>query len=332
MSDNSAAQDLHHIYLAGGCFWGVEEYFSRIPGVAVSESGYANGSTQNPSYQEVCTGETGHAETVHVAFDPAIVSLETILRQYFKIIDPTSLNRQGADHGTQYRTGVFYVDEADRPAIQAIFDEVAAGLEAPMVVELGPLESFWLAEDYHQDYLKKNPGGYCHVRFDSLSEVRLEPTATPSLDPARYVRPSDEEIRAALTPMAYEITQNAATEPPFSGAYDIVFSPGIYVDAVTGEPLFSSADKFVSGCGWPSFAKPIDEAVVVESEDTSHGMLRTEVKSRVGESHLGHVFNDGPASKGGLRYCINSLSLRFIPLEKMEEEGYGDLIYLVERD
>ena len=330
MQHENADARLREIYLAGGCFWGVEEYFSRIPGVVESESGYANGTAENPSYQEVCTGETGHAETVHLVYDPAVVSLKTLLEQYFKIIDPTSVNRQGADAGTQYRTGVFYVDDADLPVIEEQFARVRAEVGAELAVELLPLGSFWLAEEYHQDYLKKNPNGYCHVRFDSLADVRLETDATPSLDPARYERPDDDEIRAALTPMAYEITQNAATEPPFSGAYDIVFSPGIYVDAVTGEPLFSSKDKFASGCGWPSFSRPIDEAVVTEHEDTSHGMVRTEVKSRVGNSHLGHVFPDGPADKGGLRYCINSLSLRFIPLARMAEEGYGDLAYLVE--
>lgn len=328
--------NLHEIYYAGGCFWGVEEYFSRIPGVYDVTSGYANGTVENPSYELVCTGNTGAAETVRVSYDPSIVSLRALTEQFFKIIDPTSVNRQGNDRGTQYRTGVFYTDGADLETIQAVFAEVQQSYDDELAVELKPLESYYLAEDYHQDYLQKNPGGYCHIDFGSLDEVELEEGATaagsaagmPSLDPARYTKPADGELRERLTAEQYEVTQNGGTEPAFSGEYHDNHEAGLYVDVVTGEPLFSSADKFDSGCGWPSFTKPIDPAVVTEHEDMSYGMVRTEVRSRVGGSHLGHVFNDGPVDRGGLRYCIDSVALDFIPVDEMESAGYGDLVSL----
>ena len=356
-TDSTAPADLHEIYLAGGCFWGVEEYYSRIPGVADATSGYANGTVKNPSYQQVCTGTTNAAETVRVIYDPSVISLTTLVEQFFEIIDPTSLNRQGNDRGTQYRTGVYYTDAADLDAIQAVFDEVAKRYDAPLATELGVLQSFYEAEDYHQDYLEKNPGGYCHIDFSSLDDIVLETektgcgdaddtgpgnegtagdvvsgdSAAIKVDPSKYTRPSDDEIAAMLTPEQYEVTQHEGTERAFTGAYWDTFEAGIYVDIVTGEPLFSSADKFESGCGWPSFSRPIDPDVVVEHVDGSWGMVRTEVKSRVGASHLGHVFNDGPRGLGGLRYCIDSASLRFIPYGQMAEQGYAEFMPLCER-
>ncbi|HRU42404.1 MAG TPA: peptide-methionine (R)-S-oxide reductase MsrB, partial [Candidatus Diapherotrites archaeon] len=174
------------------------------------------------------------------------------------------------------------------------------------------------------DYLKKNPGGYCHIDFSSLKAV-----SRPKVDPALYEKPSQEKIRESLSDIQYSVTQESATELPFRNEYWDNHKAGIYVDIVTGEPLFFSADKYDSGCGWPSFTRPIDRAVLKKREDKSHFMHRTEVRSRVGDSHLGHVFDDGPKDKGGLRYCINSASLRFIPVEKMKEEGYGDLISYV---
>lgn len=320
--------NLKHIYFAGGCFWGVEEYFSRIPGVNDATSGYANGFTDNPTYEEVCSGNTGYTETVQVSYDPAIVSLKTLTEQFFKIIDPTSVNKQGNDRGSQYRSGIYYVDEADKKVIQAVFDEAQKAYADKVVTELYPLKRYYPAESYHQDYLEKNPGGYCHIDFSSLNDIKTEEPQATKVDPAKYQKPSDDEIEAMLTPGQYEVTQQSATEPPFGNEYFSNHKAGIYVDIVTGEPLFSSADKYDSGCGWPSFTKPIDPEVSVEYEDTSHGMIRTEVRSRVGDSHLGHVFNDGPKEKGGLRYCTNSRALRFIPYEKMAEEGYGEFMSL----
>lgn len=317
------ASRLREIFFAGGCFWGVESYFSQVPGVRSATVGYANGDTANPSYQEVCTGKTGHAETVHLVYDPDQVSLQTLTEHFFLIINPLTLNRQGNDSGSQYRSGVYYTDESDLELLQQVRDAEQEKYTAPIQTELLPLHCYYLAEDYHQDYLEKNPGGYCHIDFSSLADFpRLEQSSA-------YSRPSDQEIRSMLTEEQYRVTQENATERPFSGEYDQLFEPGIYVDVVTGEPLFLSADKYDAGCGWPSFSRPIDAEAVVESSDTSYGMNRTEVRSRIGDSHLGHVFSDGPAALGGMRYCINSASLRFVPYAEMEKEGYGDLLPLV---
>ena len=335
---------LRDIYFAGGCFWGVEEYFSRIPGVEEATVCYANGSTENPDYESVCSGQTGHAETVHVRYDPQKVRLATLVRQFFKIIDPLSVNRQGNDIGTQYRTGIYYSDPSDRKELEALMAEEQARHSRPLAVELLPLTKYWLAEEYHQDYLKKHPGGYCHIDFCTLDELPPAPAASEdgkadagntrpeagnALSPHRYSKPSDAELRQKLSPEEYRVTQQAGTERAYTGKFWKHKEPGIYVDVATGEPLFTSADKFDSGCGWPSFSRPIDEKVVSEHLDTSFGMRRIEVRSRVGESHLGHVFDDGPKELGGLRYCINSAALRFIPYEEMEEAGYGDLMSLV---
>ena len=315
--------NLREIYFAGGCFWGVEEYFSRRPGVYAVTVGYANGTTDNPTYKQVITGKTGYVETVHVQYDPRAISLKTLTEQFFKIINPLSLNKQGNDVGTQYRTGMYYVNAEDKAILEAVRDEMQKKYSKPLVVELLPLQNYFLAEDYHQQYLKKNPGGYCHVSFDSLKD--LPPVNVGAVDPSKYSKPSDAELRKLLTPEAYNVTQKAGTERAFTGTLLNNKEDGIYVDVATGEPLFSSADKYDSGCGWPSFVKPIDPAVIVEREDTSFGLKRIEVKSRVGDSHLGHVFNDGPRDRGGLRYCINSLAIRFVPYKDMDKQGYGDL-------
>ena len=338
------SKDLKTIYLAGGCFWGTEHFLSLVHGVVEAEVGYANSNVPNPTYREVCTGKTGAAETVKVVYNPREVSLPFLLDLYYQTIDPTSLNRQGNDRGTQYRTGIYYTDPAEAPVIEKSLAELQTEYRKPLAIEAGPLKNFYPAEDYHQDYLDKNPGGYCHINpglFKLAREVRdttllnkeaqesvAASEATGSLD-RTYVKPSDKELREKLTPLQYEVTQNAATERPYSNVYDKEFRPGIYVDVVTGEPLFLSTDKYESGCGWPAFSKPISPDLVKNYVDTSHGMNRIEVRSKSGDSHLGHVFNDGPADRGGLRYCINSASLRFVPLADMQKEGYGDLIPLV---
>lgn len=323
------------IYLAGGCFWGLEAYFERIDGVVDAVSGYANGNSDNPSYEDVIYRQTGHAETVKVSYDPERLSLANILEYYLRVIDPTSLNKQGNDRGTQYRTGVYYTDSADHAVIaQALAQEQSKHQQA-IVVENQALTHFYPAEAYHQDYLSKNPDGYCHIDI-KLADEPLSATSRPSqdkastekqssLDARHYHKPDSATIKARLSAMAFAVTQNDATERAFSHEYDRLFAPGIYVDIVSGEPLFSSVDKFDAGCGWPSFTQPINPAVVSEHQDNSYNMTRVEVRSRVADAHLGHVFNDGPKDKGGLRYCINGASLRFVPLAEMDAQGYGDL-------
>ena len=307
-----------------------------------TEVGYANSNVPDPTYREVCTGRTGAAETVKVEYNPAEVSLPFILNLYYQTIDPTSLNQQGNDRGTQYRTGIYYTDKDELPVIEKSLDTLQRHFSKPLAIEVAPLKNFYPAEDYHQDYLDKNPGGYCHINpglFKLAREVRdpsiekSNETGNNSISMERkYTRPSDAELRKKLTPLQYEVTQNAATERPYANEYNKEFRPGIYVDIVTGEPLFLSTDKFESGCGWPAFSKPISADLIKGYRDTSHGMDRIEVRSASGDSHLGHVFNDGPAETGGLRYCINSASLKFIPLAEMQKEGYGDLIPLVKEN
>lgn len=306
------------IYLAGGCFWGMEKLMQSIPGVIDAQSGYANG-TGEPRYEAVCAGNTGFRETVKVTYDPRQVSLDALLLAYFYVIDPAVKNRQGNDVGSQYQTGVYYTDEQARRTVERIA-AVEAGRTHPFLVEIGPLKNFYPAEAYHQDYLDKNPGGYCHI---PLSEMRL--FAHMRIDPGDYQRPSTEVIKEKLTEEQYRITQYAGTEPPFTNAYWDFNGKGIYVDVATGEPLFSSKDKFDSSCGWPAFSAPIEAPALVEREDDSFGMARTEVRSRAGDSHLGHVFGEDPESPSGTRYCINSAALRFVPFEEMEAQGYGYL-------
>lgn len=313
---------LRDIYLAGGCFWGVEAYMSRIDGIVDAMAGYANGRTENPTYEDLIYRNSGHAETVMVRYDPARITLEEVLIYYFRIIDPISLNKQGNDQGIQYRTGIYYQEPADLAVIEHRIQEVQKAYGSPLAVEVKPLEQFFIAEDYHQDYLEKNPGGYCHIDLAKANE--------PVIRISQYPRPSNEEIARMLSAEQYAITQENATEAPFTNLYDGNDEKGLYVDVVTGEPLFSSKDKFHSGSGWPSFTKPIVDYVVTYRSDAGHGMTRTEVRSRSGDSHLGHRFDDGPPDQGGLRYCINSAALRFIPLEEMDAQGYGALRLWVE--
>ena len=304
------------IYLAGGCFWGLEEYFSRISGVLQTSVGYANGQVETTNYQLI--KETDHAETVQVIYDEKAVSLREILLYYFRVIDPLSVNQQGNDRGRQYRTGIYYLEEADLPTINIVVREQELLIGRKIAVEVEKLRHYILAEDYHQDYLKKNPGGYCHIDVRDAEK--------PLIDAANYEKPSQAVLRENLSEESYRVTQEAATEAPFSNAYDQTFEEGIYVDITTGEPLFFAKDKFASGCGWPSFSRPISKELIHYYQDLSHGMERIEVRSRSGNAHLGHVFTDGPQELGGLRYCINSASLRFIAKDEMEEAGYGYLL------
>lgn len=312
---------LKEIWLAGGCFWGIEAYMARIYGVADVTVGYANGNTENPTYEEVIGG-SGHAETVHVTYDPERVNLETLLTYFFRVVDPTSVNKQGNDRGSQYRSGIYYEDETDLPIIEEVIAEEQKNYDKAIVTEVKPLEAYDLAETYHQDYLEKNPNGYCHVDFKHLDEEVIV------IDENKYKKPSDDVLKETLTDIQYRVTQLDDTERAFSNEYWDNKEAGIYVDVATGEPLFTSLDKYDSGCGWPSFTKPIVDEVVHYEEDTTFNMVRTEVRSRAGDSHLGHVFDDGPEDKGGKRYCINSASIKFIPKDDMEAEGYSYLLSL----
>ena len=312
-------QEQRIIYLAGGCFWGLEAYMERIQGVTDAVSGYANGKGDTTSYQLLHA--TDHAETVKVTYDPNKISLDKLLQYYFRVIDPTSINKQGNDRGRQYRTGIYYQNEQDKAVIEAALKTLQSKYQEPIQIEVEPLKNYVEAEEYHQDYLKKNPNGYCHIDIKKADE--------PLIDDKKYPKPSDTELKQKLTALQYDVTQGKHTERSFSNEYWDNFAPGIYVDITTGEPLFSSKDKFESGCGWPSFTKPIAAEVAEYQRDNSFNMTRIEVLSRSGHAHLGHVFDDGPRDKGGLRYCINSASIKFIPLDEMEKQGYGDLIPFV---
>lgn len=322
------------IYFAGGCFWGTEHFMKQINGVTITQVGYANGkmSLKNPTYEQVCNGNTGFAETVKVNYNPQQADLKLLIELYFKTIDPTSLNKQGNDRGSQYRTGIYYTDNADLSVIKETVEALAGKYSEPLVVEVQPLSNFYQAEDYHQDYLGKHPNGYCHISrdlFDLARKANLKKIADAPMFEMKYRKPDDSTLRSKLTDEQYAVTQKNATERAFKNEYWNEKREGIYVDITTGEPLFISTDKFDSGCGWPSFSKPIDKSLVMEKSDSSHGMRRIEVRSKIGNAHLGHVFTDGPADKGGLRYCINGASLRFIPKAKMQEEGYADYISLL---
>jgi methionine-R-sulfoxide reductase/methionine-S-sulfoxide reductase len=315
---------LKEIYLAGGCFWGTQKYLSQVRGIVETDVGYANGNTENPTYEEVCYSNTGHAETVRVLYNPAEISLSFILDLYYEVINPTSLNRQGGDVGTQYRTGIYYVDAENRDEIMNSLEKLQKNYDKSIAIEVLPLKNYYRAEEYHQKYLDKNPNGYCHIGPEHFEKAR-----NSSDNSLRFKPLTGAELKKNLTELQYEVTQNSATEPPFRNEYFDNFKPGIYVDITTGEPLFVSSDKFESGCGWPSFSRPIDRSMIKELTDKSYGMSRTEVRSKRGNAHLGHVFTDGPVEAGGLRYCINSASLLFIPKGHMEEKGYGYLLHLV---
>ena len=320
------------IYFAGGCFWGTEHFMKQIRGVKDTEVGYANSNEswkgKKPSYKEVCSGATGCAETVKVVYHPAEVDLTLLVDLFFKTIDPTSLNRQGNDRGTQYRSGIYFTEAADEPVLKAAVAALSEQYAQPVVVEIQPLRDFYKAEVYHQDYLEHFPRGYCHISPD-LFEMARKANPEERKSPRVYTQKSKEELRRELTPQQYAVTQENATERAFTNEYWNEEREGIYVDITTGEPLFVSTDKFKSLCGWPSFSKPISNDLVVEKTDRSLGMQRTEVRSKTGNAHLGHVFTDGPADRGGLRYCINSASLRFIPKQQMKEEGYGQYLPLL---
>ncbi|MCI5642617.1 MAG: peptide-methionine (R)-S-oxide reductase MsrB [Peptoniphilus sp.] len=301
------------IYLAGGCFWGTEAYLKKIKGIVKTVVGYANGDSDETNYEIV--SRTDHAETVKIYYDFSRISLTEILLHYFRIINPKSINRQGNDIGRQYRTGIYW-DEEDTNSKEIVKDFIEYEEEkiGKVAVEISPIKNFVKAEDYHQDYLDKNPNGYCHVNLNLAEDPIID-------DDRKFVEKNKREF---LDDISYDVMEKAGTERPFTSELNKEYRRGIYVDKLSKKPLFSSTDKFDAGCGWPSFSRPIVSNYLDEIKDTSFGMIRTEVKSKSSDSHLGHVFDDGPVDKGGLRYCINGAALEFIPYEEMDERGYCD--------
>ena len=343
---------------AGGCFWCMEAPFDKVPGVVSTTSGYAGGRVKNPTYEQVSGGGTGHAESLQVAYDPARVSYEQLLEVFWRNVDPTDGGGQFCDRGNQYRTVIFYEGEVQKRAAEESKRalEASGRLKKPVVTEIVPLEAFYPAEDYHQDFYKKNPLRYMTYRSGCGRDRRLDELWGKDREKAgaghsprgaagaaggggkgwvavkdgSWKKPGNEELKKALTPLQYQVTQQSGTERAFGNEFWDNHEPGIYVDVVSGEPLFSSLDKFDSGSGWPSFTRPLDKANVTQNADGTHGMVRTEIRSKHADSHLGHLFDDGPKPTG-LRYCINSAALRFVPADRLEAEGYGEYRKLFEK-
>ncbi len=322
----TAPDDAAVALFAGGCFWCVESSFQELDGVYTAVSGYTGGPEKNPTYSQVSSGRTGHTEALEVKYDASRISYTELLDVFWRSMDPTDAGGQFADRGSQYRPAIYYLSEdQQRQAEESKRELMGNGpFEKPIIVPILAAGPFYVAEEYHQDYYLKNPDHYYAYRKGSGRTGFLERTwgEKAHAKPASFVKPSSDELRKTLSPLQYNVTQENGTEAPFRNEYWDNKKEGIYVDVVSGEALFSSRDKFKSGTGWPSFTKPLKEANIVSIEDRTLGMLRTEVRSRNADGHLGHLFPDGPQPTGD-RYCINSASLRFVPVEQMDAEGYA---------
>jgi peptide methionine sulfoxide reductase msrA/msrB len=322
-------ENLEIATFAGGCFWCTESDFQEIQGVEEVLSGYSGGHVENPTYEQVSAGKSGHLEVIQIYFDPQRISYNQLLDKLWRVMDPTDAGGSFVDRGSQYGSAIFYHSEEQRVMAEASkIDLDKSGIfDKAVVTEIREFEIFYPAEDYHQDYYCKSPGRYKYYRNSSGRDQFLADVW--KFEKTSYTKPADDEIKEMLTPLQYEVTQKEGTEQAFQNEFWDNKAEGIYVDIVSGEPLFSSKDKYKSGSGWPSFTKPLLTDNVTEHSDSSLFADRVEIRSFYGDSHLGHVFPDGP-DPTGLRYCINSASLRFVAVEDMEAEGYGKFLYLFE--
>lgn len=330
-----APQGLKKAVFAGGCFWCVESDFEKLEGVSEVISGYTGGRVANPGYKQVSAGGTGHLEAVEVIYDPRVVTYEKLLDYFWRHVNPTDPGGQFVDRGAQYRTAIFYHTQEEKEAAEASKRALDASgvLDKPVATEILPAGPFYRAEEYHQDYYKKSKLSYKFYRYNSGRDQFIEKTwkdhPGPIAQAEGFVKPGDAQLKERLTPMQYKVTQHEGTEPPFKNEYWDNKEEGIYVDIVSGEPLFDSTRKYKSGTGWPSFWAPLEPGNIVTKKDRKLFTVRTEVRSRLADSHLGHVFDDGPPPTG-LRYCMNSAALRFIPRQNLEKEGYGQYLKLFE--